>query len=451
VEAVDMKHTRLVLLGFLALGACLENSPPTHRAASVWPPEPRPSPPLDPVFAAGLCKLDTPEVASLCADQARCPIRKAVRVNCSPVKQFDLAVSREGRAVVAILAVHEQAFVLEAGLDVASTLRHLGSAERVQAAVELQRSEVGDGVLLWSLPSALTLARRGRARWETRSLAALDGTPVDFALQSEDAGWVLLSRGQRFGSELWLASTSSAAAPPVLVGSGGWLSDPTLVIDPSSGEPVVFYVHPEPGQSRLRQWTRAGASDVAVIRAMGSMSVSTTLASDGARAALFNDRGSLRLVRGSGTTDVLAVPPLTVPICSGRSAVIHPEPCPSNPSNVGELAEHASARHAIAAGNGTLWSAEITGKLTVGCRWSRTCYENDLCECRLQSFQNAELSNLRLRNLDAPGRELVLPGRDWWDYSNAPVALAAADDGLLYLASIKTGSLYLIVLDPSAF
>jgi hypothetical protein len=447
-----MKRTRLILLGFLTLGACLDNShpwPPPH-SATAWPPEPRPSPPLDPVFAAGLCKLDKPDVESLCVDRARCPIRKAVRVNCAPVRQFDLAVSREGRALVAILGVHEQAFVLEAGLDVESKLKHLGSAERVKAAVELQRSEVGDGVLLWSLPSALTLARRGRARWETHPLPALDDTPVDFALQSEDVGWVLFSRGQRFGNELWLASTSPTTAPPILVGKGGWLSDATLMIDPSTQEPVVFYVHPELGQSRLRRWTRAGASDLAVIPS-GGMSVSSTLASDGAPAALFNDRGSLRLLRASGTTDVLAVPPLTAPTCSGRVAVIHPAPCPPNPSEVAELPEHASARHAIAAGNGTLWSAEITGKLTAGCRWSRLCYEHDLCECRLHSFQDAEFSNLRLRNLDAPGTELVLTGRDWWDHGSTPVALAAADDGLLYLASTRTDSLYLMVLDPSAF
>jgi hypothetical protein len=113
------------------------------------------------------CALDGARAATvLCKDRAVCPIRQAVTIRCQGTREIDLAVSRRGRALLALRTFGDKVFALDILPGEEAKLARVGPALAAVAAIHPDENGSGGRILTRSYPSSFSLARLDAAGWK---------------------------------------------------------------------------------------------------------------------------------------------------------------------------------------------------------------------------------------------------------------------------------------------
>jgi len=404
------------------LAGCLNRTPDQRGfpPAPDAPAGPRPDagPEAPPPPAAPRCHL-VDQDHRLCLDRATCPVRAAWQLDCDDrIERFALAITPGGQVLASVEA--RGGFALEGAFDRAPVLTEIGYGGGLVAAFTVEEPPRP------RFFSSYGIVRPGNPGWQLE-LVPFVAPLAGARLVEGEAGFVLLSRSDGDDTTLSLAAVPLASAP-VMVARGAIVHQQLLVAPDRA--PVVIWAERQGPEILLRQWRRGSVTDLARVSPHAKrLAFSATLGADGSPAVLYDDDGSLFLVRDGVTSALFVAPPVTAPKC---------DRCVSEDSaehySQTDTGERASPVHALD-GN---WMAAVTGPGIVYCR-AQGCINEVVTESTRWS--------LRLRNLAVPGSEVVFH-RQWPD---DPIALEADGAGRLYLAWKDLFSFHLLVLDPAAF
>ena len=352
-------------------------------------PPPTPPPPE--------CALDGARAAGvLCKDRAACPIRLAVTIRCRGTREIDLAVSRRGRALLALRTFSGQVFALDVPPGEQANLAHLGTAQAAVAAIHPDENGSGGRILLRAYPSDFSLARPDGAQWTGQPIES-SGTPLGLQLTTEDAGWGLMARGYQGDQTLVLERLPPDGTPPVPIAEHITLVTARLLAG-RGGEPIAVWVERSEKQLRLRRWAGGATTELKAIDSdpWWDVAFAAAVGPDGAAAISYNDRGTLHLLRDAAFSTLFEAPPWTLPKCHGGGSYPGQQYCSGGRTAISRVGEQALEQHALAEGMGSLWWAAITGQVTVACDAGSTCDPiTSSCSCHEDPVRLATDRQLR--------------------------------------------------------
>jgi hypothetical protein len=386
----------------------------------------------------------------LCKERAACPIRRAVTVRCrAGTAALDLAVSRRGRALLALRTSSYQVFALDVAPGAEPALARLRPALAARAAIPPDESGSGGAILLGVYPRAVYLARPNAGGWGEQSIVS-SGAPVGLRLATEESGWALMAPGYQADQTLVLERIPPDGTPPLSIAEHITLVTARLLTG-RAGEPIAVWVERSEEQLRLRRWAGGITTELKVIDSdpWWDVEFSAAVGPDGASAVSYNDRGTLHLLRDATSFTLFEAPPWELPRCHGGGSYPGQQYCSGGRTAISRVGEQALEQHALAEGMGSLWWAAISGQVTVACDAGGSCDPiTSSCSCYEDPIRLATDRQLRIRDLAGPDPERTLPVSVWDD--DGQLVMATADDGLLYLVWTQSTLIHFVTLDPAA-